>query len=113
MRPCDECAERLLDFVYGLLEGDELQETREHLQSCADCQAALQQVQGEQSLMARAARAIDDVPEFTLPSETIETMPASAAPGPLPIVGTNAKPGRPIWQRPRLAWTIAASLLFV
>jgi len=118
MRSCDDCAERLLDYVYGLLEGTELQETREHLRSCAECQAALDQVQGEQKLMARAAKAIHDVPEFTLPNETIETLPAASAPvAPLPTslprVGSEPKGGRSLWQRPWVAWTIAASLLFV
>jgi hypothetical protein len=114
MSRCDVCNERLLDYVYGLLDGDELRETREHLHSCAACQTALAQVQAEQALMARAARAIENVPEFTLPSETTEIAPASSAPAAMMSASLpSAKPssGRSFWQRPWVAWTVAASLL--
>ena len=92
MFSCEQCNELLVDYVYGLLEDIELQETREHLRDCAACQAALEQVQAEQSLMARAAKAVHEVPEFKLPSgpETIVQAPGSAPSLPAPVAATNA-----------------------
>ena len=57
MLTCQDCQERLFDLVYGLLEGDELQETQAHVETCADCQAALAKVKTSHSC-SRAAKAI-------------------------------------------------------
>jgi hypothetical protein len=105
MLTCEHCRDRLLDYVYGLLEGGDLQETREHLHACAECQAALQRVQAQQKLMACAAKAVAEVAEFTLPLN----QPASAPPT-LAMTPASA-PKRPIWRRAWVAWTAAAALL--
>jgi hypothetical protein len=103
MNTCEHCRDRLLDFAYGLLEGSELQETREHLNSCSKCQSALEGAQAEQKLLARAAHAITQVAEFALPAEKPlpETVPLT------PV----AEPKRSAWRRPWLAWTTAAAVL--
>src|SRR5438132_587066 len=46
----------LLDYLYDLLEDDESQKLRNHLESCDSCRAALLQAQGQQKLLATAAR---------------------------------------------------------
>jgi hypothetical protein len=104
MTHCEHCRDRLLDYVYGLLEGSELQQTGEHLNSCSECQAALKKALTQQKLMARAARAITEVAEFTLPSSA----PAAAAT--LPIVSAP-KVNRSMWRRPWVGWTAAAAVL--
>ena len=77
------------------------------MNSCADCQAALTAAQGEQKLLAHAARAIRAVPEFAVPGETA---PAPAPqPATLPLAGPAPK--RSIWARPIVGWAIAAAIL--
>jgi hypothetical protein len=102
---CDTCRERLLDFVYGLLEESDLHEAREHLNACSQCQAALQKAQSQQKLMARAARVVTNVAEFKLPAE----QPSAAQPT-LPMT-PFVKPRRPLWRRPLVAWSAAAAVL--
>src|SRR4051812_35245405 len=112
MTHCEQCRDRLLDHVYGLLEGSDLHETREHLSHCSACQAALQAVQAEQLLMASAARAITEIPEFTLPANEPAVLPLTtpAADAPGSPVGPGS-PKRPLWRRAWVGWTIAAGLL--
>jgi hypothetical protein len=105
MLTCEHCRDRLLDYVYGLLEGGDLQETREHLHACAECLAALQRAQTQQKLMACAAKAVTEVAEFTLPLN----QPASAAPT-LAMTPASA-PKRHSWRRPWVAWSAAAAAL--
>ena len=104
MLTCDHCRDCLLDYVYGLLEGGDLQETREHLHACAECLAVLEKAQTQQKLMACAAKAVTEVAEFALPVN----QPASAAPT---LAMTAAAPKRSGWRRPWVAWTAAAALL--
>ncbi len=112
MLTCEHCRERLFDYVYGLQEADELQQTREHLRGCLSCQATLAQVETQQGLMARAARAINTVPEFTLPLETAAATSITADPAPIPAsLPMTTKAPRSFWRRPWVAWTVAAALL--
>src|SRR5215510_4192213 len=105
MITCDYCRERLLDYVFGLLEESDLKETREHLNVCSECQAALAKAKSQASLMGRAAKAITEVAEFTLPSEKPAPLP-DTIPMELPV-----KPKRPIWRRAWVAWSAAAAVL--
>src|SRR5262249_1446646 len=105
MLTCEHCQDRLLDYVYGLLEGGDLQETREHLHACGECQATLQRVQAQKKLMACAAKAVTEFAEFTLPLD----QPASAPPT-LEMTPASV-PKRPIWRRTWVAWTTAAAVL--
>lgn len=113
---CEHCRERLLDYAYGLLEVNELQETQSHLEVCAECQADLVTVQTEQKLLARAAKPITQVPEFTLPSVAPAAVPLEAAvkslADTLPYPGPVAKK-RSLWRRPWVAWVAAAAILLV
>src|ERR1051325_6878242 len=103
---CGHCQHALFDYVYGLLEDQELQQVREHLNSCPGCQSALDKVQAQQNLLARAARAITEVPEFALAQEpaavpqTCTAEPAHAA--------SKSPGGRSWWRRPWVAWATAA-----
>src|ERR1051325_334628 len=111
MLTCEHCRERLFDYVFGLLEGDELSATREHLRGCMSCQAALAQVETQQGMMACAAKAITIVPEFALPSDPSTAItPAGAAPIPATLPMTAA-PERPRWRRPIVGWVAAAAIL--
>jgi anti-sigma factor RsiW len=56
MPTCEHCQTTLLDYLYGLLDENETQEVREHLDVCPSCQASLEKAQGHQKLLARAAR---------------------------------------------------------
>ena len=70
MYTCDESADRLLDYLYGLLEADEVQRARrDHLASCPACQAALAEAEAQQHLLARAAHVALEVPAFVAPSD--------------------------------------------
>jgi hypothetical protein len=102
MATCEHCHNVLLDFVYGLLEETEAQEVREHLTACPTCQAALEKVQAQQKLLAHAARVIDKVPEFALPSHGTADAPQSPA---------EPVSRRSLWRRPWVAWATAAAVL--
>jgi hypothetical protein len=41
MKPCDECAVKILRHLDDDLEGDEVREFRTHVVSCAKCRARL------------------------------------------------------------------------
>jgi len=56
-----------LDFLYGLLDGDELGEMRAHLDGCPPCQAALKLAQEQQRLFSQAARVCEAVKPFAAP----------------------------------------------
>jgi hypothetical protein len=108
MPTCEHCQELLLDYVYALLEESELQEMREHLSACSSCQTVLAAAQAEQKLLAHAARAISNVPEFTLPtSQPAEVSPNATT---VPLIVPSA-PKRSVWRRPWVAWPAAAAVL--
>lgn len=104
MTPCENCKDRLLDYVFGLLEGSELEKTHEHLSVCSQCQAALAKAKSQQSLMGRAAKAVTTVAEFALPS------PESTAPT-IPMTIPVTAPQRSMWRRTWQAWSAAAAVL--
>jgi len=120
MNTCDECADLLLDFLYGLLEAEEVQGLRDHLADCAACRTALAQAEAQQGLLARAARVVREVPAFVAPSEsgikelsasrpTEETPPAPAAVNPLtlPLVASRPRASR------RWPWLATAAALLL
>src|SRR5262249_24428276 len=117
MLTCAECSERLLDYLYGLLDEGEAAALRNHLAECPGCQLALAAARADQDLLARAARKYPTVPEFRAPAEEpgLRTAfshfppPAAeppAAPAPLP------RPARTRAWRRRLAVAAAAAVLF-
>ena len=116
MMNCEHCRETLLEYVYGLLDGEAVPELQAHLESCADCRSALAKAQEQQKLMARAALAIKRVPEFTLPTEAPATMPAETAiraeSATLPYPQAPATK-KSLWRRPWVAWVTAAAIVFV
>src|SRR5688572_28762816 len=114
MATCASCNERLYDYVYGLLEGPDLDQMREHLRSCASCQVDFEKAQTHQNLMAMAAKAITIVPEFAPPTDAPTApvqAPASAAPLPatLPLTAAAPKSKRWYWS-PVAAWSAAAAI---
>jgi hypothetical protein len=116
---CAECSDRLLEFLYGLLEADEAAALGEHLASCPACQTALAEAEGQQRLLTRAAHVTQQVPAFVAPSdepapEGFTEQPAAALPEPVatgpPTIAFPALPPRPRRRWPWLA-TAAALLL--
>ena len=110
MTNCEKCRDRLLDHVYGLLEGVDAHAVREHLNVCSDCQADLEQVRAEQKLFACAAKAVTEIPEFRLPSNEPAIIPMTTLPGQAPADHAAGSPKK-FWRRPWVAWTAAAALL--
>src|SRR5947207_1834639 len=111
---CEHCQQSLFDYVYGLLEANELREVSEHLNGCSCCRAALEKVQAQQQLLGCAARAVTVVPEFSVPQDDHEKLPqapssAAEAPAALPLAPVPV-PRRPFWRRPWVAWATAAAL---
>jgi hypothetical protein len=97
----------LLDYLFGLLEGSELAETREHLNACPHCQAALAKAKSEQSLLGKAARAVTEVAEFTLPTEKPAPMPDTIPM--MPVVRKQTGWRRTTW----VAWSAAAAVFLI
>ena len=105
MPNCEHCQNLLLDHVYGLLDQGDSDKLRAHLSGCPSCQAALGKVEAEKKLMARAARAISEVPEFALPGAAPSVTPAT-----LPMIA--ATPKRSTRRHTWIAWAAAAAVLF-
>lgn len=100
MANCEPYSDRLLDFVYGLLDEADAQALRTHLETCPRCQQSLRGAHGQQTLFARAALPIgpDAVATFSPPAEE-------------PLVGdTTARDGSPVAQAPAtLAFAVPAA----
>jgi hypothetical protein len=71
MDHCGPVQAQLLDFLYDLLEADEQRVFQEHLVQCALCQAALRDAQGQQQLLAAAARMEFPAVRFEPPPEVL------------------------------------------
>jgi hypothetical protein len=56
MDRCELCQALLLEYLYDLIEGDELRSLEAHLADCAKCRAALEKTKGHQRLLAAAAK---------------------------------------------------------
>jgi hypothetical protein len=94
----------MLEYLYDLLEGDELQAWEAHLKDCPACQAELERAKAQRQLLAKAAKMDFANVRFAAPrAETaITTAPATAEVIPL------TRPGRPRrWRR----WLAAAAVL--
>lgn len=112
MYTCEDCSNRFLDYLYGLLEGPETQALLEHVDGCAQCQAALTEAERRQQLLARAAQVYDRLPVFTAPSdESITAAPARAAQPAREILPLPARSMRRTWRR--LGSVAAAAAILV
>ncbi len=111
MLNCVSFQEHLLDFVYGLLEGDELAALTIHLADCTECQRALALAKSQQGRLGKVALAVPVVPEFSLPTRESEVAASTEA----PTTPSSAHPVETLsaTQRSRswIAWAMAASLL--
>jgi hypothetical protein len=109
MYTCDQCAERLWDHLYGLLDGAEGEALRDHLAGCPACRAALAEAEARQKLVAAAARIYDMAP-FTAPAaEPGRAPPAPAAAEPARPCETIPLPARPRRPTRRWPWLAAAA----
>jgi hypothetical protein len=90
MANCEPFGDRLLDFVYGLLDEADAQSLRGHLEVCPRCQETLRGAQGQQALLARAAMPIgpEAVGVFNAPAEEP------------PVAATPVLDGKPIATAP-------------
>ncbi|HZT78779.1 MAG TPA: hypothetical protein VFA26_01035, partial [Gemmataceae bacterium] len=96
MDRCEQCQSLALEYLYDLLEGEELNDFLGHVEGCAACRAALEGARGQQQLLAAAARPAFPAVQFQPPPEEL---PVS-----LPL-----RPARPrrAWRR----WAVAAAVL--
>lgn len=105
--------EQVWEYVYGLLDKTETENLRAHAAACPSCQAALTEAEGQQQLLARAARVVAVVPAFTAPGQQLE--PETAPPPPAMVVSPVVAPANPsrrsIVRRYWPAWAAAAALL--
>jgi len=62
MWTCEACQTQMLEYVYDLLDEGDRQQLQEHLAGCPACQGALRQAQGQQNLLAAAARISCSIP---------------------------------------------------
>jgi hypothetical protein len=97
---CESFQAQLLAYLYDLLDGAERQSLQDHLDQCGDCQAALARAQGQQRLLATAAKSAFPAVHFQPPAPEREqpvVVPMTAAP---PAAGSR-------WP----GYAIAASIL--
>lgn len=116
MSTCEPIHELMLDYVYDLLEDDQAQSVREHLEGCPACQAALKEAQGQQQLLSRAAQVCATVPKFVAPDGdqkdrfAVGPPPQTLAAAPAPVeVAASFRPLSRWWRF--APYLIAASLL--
>jgi hypothetical protein len=99
---CEQYQAQLLSYLYDLLEADEQQALREHLNRCSDCQAVLARAERQKRLLAAAAKAEFPAVHFQPPSAG-ELVPEEIAPA----------QGLVFRRRAWLGWTVAASILLL
>jgi len=100
MKPCDNFQAQLLDYLYGLMDPEEVEAFSAHLKDCAGCKSTLSRSESHKQLLAQAARL--EFPEVRFdPTE----LPPTAAKKRPALVG--ATPGRSGWVR----WALAAAVL--
>lgn len=106
MLGCNGCQERMLDYLYDLLEEADQRALSDHLAGCPTCQAALEKARGQKQLLARAARLSFPEARFTPPGDPV--VPAAAEPAREILL-----PVRPHLQPPRslTRWAVAAAVL--
>jgi hypothetical protein len=108
----------LLDFLYGLLEPEEVQRLQAHLAECPACRAALAEAEAHQRLLARAAHVARAVPAFVAPSgsplEEKSTSPSSEAPASSATEGLTLPMPRRVKKRwRRWAWLATAAAILL
>jgi hypothetical protein len=104
MNSCATLQAQLLDHLYGLLDDGSDRALREHLASCADCQAARVAVEAQRRLLAAAAKA--EFPGVTFqPPQTVATTADSLR----SVVLLNRARAFPKWA----GWAAAAGILLV
>src|SRR5437867_2217465 len=54
MNSCEPFRSQLLPYLYDLLDPEEQQEVKSHLETCAACQAALERAQSQRKILATA-----------------------------------------------------------
>jgi hypothetical protein len=64
---CNDCQSRMLDCVYGLLDGPDAEAVRAHAADCQACSTALAEADRLQGLFGRAARLSFDAVRFEAP----------------------------------------------
>src|SRR5947207_13065787 len=118
MLTCAESNALLLDYLYGLLEGEEAERLQTHLAGCAACQEALAKAKGQQNLFARAALKYREVPAYQAPAEEAVPLPLfshypPAAPQQPPAGSTASARPRRRWRGWALIGAAAVVLIAV
>ena len=100
MDRCTDYQSQMLEYVYDLLDEDAFRALGLHLEDCADCRAALRAAQGQQQLLAAAARVESAAVRFEAP---VVVHPQTEAVPETPVRLSLVRPRR------RLAWQVWAS----
>src|SRR6516162_367201 len=96
MNNCEQFQTQLLAYLYDLLDPNEAQTVKEHLEVCPACRGALERAQNQKKILSVAAKAEFPNVQFQPPEhEKVAT----------------ARAGRRLRPVPR--WDIAASILLV
>ncbi|MCS6977030.1 MAG: MG2 domain-containing protein [Gemmatales bacterium] len=103
-RDCQRWEPLLLDYLYDLLDAEEAQALKAHLEGCALCRHGLGQAKQQQKLIAAAARKEFPTVRFEPPREAVPSKPEAAV-----VVGMP-KAGRAWDWKP---WAVAAGILLV
>ncbi len=101
MTTCEECRDLLWDYVFDLLEADDVAAVRQHLGGCADCRVELTRAESDRQRLARAGRLDVEVPLFRAP--------ADPDPVTIPFPAVPARRARHVRKWSRLA--VAAAVL--
>lgn len=123
MESCDRNQDVLLDMLYGLLDEAETLRLRNHLAECASCQAAQEAAEEQRRLLAKAALAVTQAPEFTAPAfaapaaeeiasslrDTVAVAGETTLADPPATIPLAAPRQRRLLRR-GLAWAVAASI---
>jgi hypothetical protein len=101
MTTCEQYQAQFLAYLYELMEPGDVQSLRQHLAQCPACQTALARAEGQQKLLARAAKAEFAGVRFQPPAEEVPQEPQ--------VLAVTTRVRRRVWP----TWAIAASILLV
>jgi len=102
MMTCEQSEQLLLDYLYGLVEGDEARALEEHLRNCRSCTDARYRMERWQKLLATAAR--DRFPAVHFAPPRFQQLPVARSA--VPQMAASQASGSFRW----LAWAIAAAI---
>src|SRR5262245_57489092 len=99
MHPCETCRPQLLNYLYELLEDDERRAIEAHLETCADCQAALADARRQKEVLRTATRTSFPDVRFVPPALRLSSS-----------MQAKPQPRRRAWEQRWRRWAVAACI---